>query len=66
MTDKQAFYNALLSMSLLALFVGIWCCVALFTSCATTSVVDSQGKTTIITTDTTVVNHSGKVTVKVK
>lgn len=45
----------------IAFFVAmcVLCCV--FASCSTSHNVEAQGRTVIITTDTTVVNHGGYI-----
>ena len=42
----------------------VWMVLMVFSSCATTHTTQAQGRTVVITTDTTVINHGGSFTVK--
>lgn len=61
----NGFTDALISGATVSLaLVIVWVILMVFSSCATTHTTQAQGKTVVITTDTTVINHGGSFTVK--
>lgn len=65
MSKYNGFWDAVLSGVTVSLaMVLVWFILVVFSSCATTHTTQAQGRTVVITTDTTVINHGGSFTVK--
>lgn len=65
MSKYNGFWDAVLSGVTVSLaMVLVWFILVVFSSCAATHTTQAQGRTVVITTDTTFINHGGSFTVK--
>lgn len=65
MNKYNSFTDALISGATVSVaLVIVWFILSVFSSCSTTHTTQAQGRTVVITTDTTVINHGGSFTVK--
>ena len=63
--DKKEFFKIVLKVVIYALgLIGSALGISALTSCSTSHSVDGSGKTTIVTTDTTYIYHSGSLQTK--
>lgn len=65
--SKNELKDAAMSGLLAAIGIVIcWFVIVVFSSCGATHTTQAQGRTVIVTTDTTVINHGGTLTIKTR
>lgn len=61
---KQALKEFAMAVAIFAVVYMMMFLAAILQGCTTTKTVEAAGKTTVITTDTTYINHGGTVSIK--